>query len=75
MGHRKSNHYRTIHKRVQNRVWQDLPQETRDIIAADDLHTSEAYRWFEAKVEADALRLYEDPNYYSNDLWSFRVSA
>lgn len=70
----KSLHFWNIHKRVALRLWGDLPQGTRDAIASDSWHIGETYKWFESKVLADALRLYEDPEYWANDQWTFRVS-
>jgi hypothetical protein len=61
-----SQHYWRIHARVTRRVWSDLPQHVRDVIAADDAHLSPQFKWFEAKVHADTLRLYEDPAYFDN---------
>lgn len=57
----KTQHYLRIHRRVTRRLWVDLPLRQRDIIAADDLHITEEYKWFAAKVDADTQRLYEDP--------------
>ena len=68
----KTEHFGRIHKRVMLRVRGELSDETRDLITTDELHTTEAYKWFESKVLADATRLYEDPDYYANDKYSFR---
>lgn len=62
----ESSHYRRIHARVSRRLWSDLDTDIRDIIANDPLHLTEAYKWFETKVKADATRLYEDSSYYDN---------
>jgi hypothetical protein len=69
----KTQHYLRIHRRVARRLWTDLSQRQRDIIAADDLHATDEFKWFEAKVNTDALRLYEDPAYYDNQEHTFRI--
>ena len=61
-----SIHEQRIHGRVTKRLWSDLSVHQRDIIAADIAHTSEEFKWFEAKVNADSQRLIEDPTYYDN---------
>lgn len=71
MKNEKTEHFWHIHKKVLLRVWGDLTDDIRNIIVSDDLHISEAYQWFDAKVMADATRLYEDPDYYANDRYSF----
>ena len=69
----KSKHYERIHARVARRLWAYLPLKTRDIIANDVSHATDEFKWFEAKVETDATRLYEDPSYYDNGEFTFRV--
>lgn len=69
----KSKHYEKIHARVTKRLLADLPIRVREIIAADADHETDEYKWFEAKVNTDATRLYEDPDYYDNSEFSFRV--
>jgi hypothetical protein len=68
----KTEHFWRIHQKVMRRVWADLPDDTRDIIANDVDQDSEAFKWFESKVLADATRLYEDPDYFANDTCSFK---
>jgi hypothetical protein len=60
----RTSHYWQIHAKVCKRLWTDLPRQTREIIADDNL--SGAAVWFANKVHADTLRLYEDPEYYLN---------
>lgn len=67
-------HYRRIHGRVAHRVWLDLPQHLRDVIAADVNGETDELKWFESKVTTDAMKLYEDPSYYDNQDYTFRVS-
>lgn len=71
----KTKHFWRIHQRVLRRVWQELPDITRDQIANDVLHDTELYKWFDAKVNSDALRLYEDEAYYDNQEWTFRIPS
>jgi hypothetical protein len=58
--------YWNIHRRVTRRVLLELSPVLREIIANDATHTTPQYQWFEAKINADALRLYEDADYYDN---------
>lgn len=67
-------HYWRIHKRVTLRVWQDTPAKVRDIIASDSAHETQESQWFAKKVDEDARRLFEDPGYYDNDLFTFKVA-
>lgn len=67
-----SLHYLRIHAKVWRRLWSEIPNRLRDIIAADVEHTSDEYQWFESKVADDSRRLYEDENYYSNQPETFR---
>ena len=69
----KSQHYARIHRRVATRLWSDLPQRTRDIIAADSAHETDEFKWFDSKVAMDANKLYQWPEYYDNSEFSFRV--
>lgn len=69
----KSEHYWRIHKRVALRVLSDLSPSQRQMIAHDAEHFSHESQWFKKKVEDDAARLYEDPAYYDNQEFSFRV--
>ena len=69
-----SLHFNRIHARVCRRLWSDIPVRTREIIANDILHESQEYQWFNSKVMTDAIRLWEDPAYYDNSDFSFRVS-
>jgi hypothetical protein len=69
-----SLHYLRIHAKVWRRLWSEIPNRMRDIIAADTEHRTEQYKWFESKVEDDARRLYEDPNYFDNAEYTFRIA-
>jgi hypothetical protein len=69
----KTNHFWRIHQRVMRRMWQDLSTYTQDIIANDVDHTTEEFKWFEAKALADATRLYEDEAYHDNNIWTFKA--
>ena len=71
----KTQHYLRIHRRVCRRAWLELPSNMKHIIANDVNHTSDEYKWFENKVNADTQRLYEDPNYYDNAEYTFRIPA
>lgn len=68
-------HYWRHHARVARRLWSDIPQRLRDTIAADAEHTTEEYKWFAAKVDADSTRLYEDPLHWDNQEFTFQCSA
>jgi hypothetical protein len=65
-------HYWRIHNRVARRILLDTHEVVRHIIAHDAAHETAEYKWFEAKVNADAKRLYEDPSYYDNSVESWR---
>lgn len=69
-----SRHFWRIHARVAKRLWSDIPLHLREVIAADTAHETNAFQWFNNKVHEDAMRLYEDPAYYDNLEFSFRVS-
>jgi hypothetical protein len=66
-------HFWRIHNRVAKRILSDAPDRVRTIIAQDSEHETEEYKWFDAKVNEDAKRLFEDPSYYDNTDFSFRV--
>lgn len=68
----KSMHYWRLHARVTRAIWAKLSIREREIIAADSAHETELYKWYATKVDADTLRLYEDPTYYDNDPSTFR---
>lgn len=70
---RKSKHYWRIHNRVARRILLDTPERIRHIIAHDADHETAEYKWFEAKVNEDATRLFLDSSYYDNSAFSFRV--
>jgi hypothetical protein len=72
---RKPLHYWRIHSRVCRRLWTDISERTRHIIASDSEHETEEYKWFEKKVAEDTQRLFEDPTYYDNAEFSFRVNS
>jgi hypothetical protein len=66
-------HYWRIHNRVARRILLDLPERVRHIIASDSAHETQEYQWFEKKVNEDATRLFEDPSYYDNQEFTFRI--
>ena len=59
-------HYLSIHKKVERALWGDLNSSLRDTIAKDDMHETEAYKWFTNKVNLDATRLFEDAAHWMN---------
>ena len=67
----KSMHFLRIHAAVAKRLWSELTDRVSYAIARDENHESEEFRWFEEKVMRDATHLYEDPNYYRNDPFTF----
>lgn len=68
-------HYLRIQRRVIRRLLLELPPSIRDIIANDVEHKTEQYKWFDKKVKADALRLYEDANYYDNQVHTVLIEG
>lgn len=68
-----SLHYQRIHGLVAQRLWTDLSDRLKFIITRDAEHLTEEYLWFEKKVALDATRLYEDPNWYGNAEYTFRI--
>lgn len=74
MAKRKSLHYWAIHRKVTNREWRNLDQRSRDLIAGDSEHTTQTYKEFENRVNSESERLYNDPNYYMNEPYSFKYS-
>lgn len=69
-----SMHYWRIHAKVTKRLWTDINHRLRDAIAFDVDHSGEEFKWFQAKVDADTQRLYEDPSYFDNEPSSFKYS-
>jgi hypothetical protein len=69
----KPEHFWRIHNRVARRILLDTPESVRHIIAHDASHETAEYQWFEKKVNEDATRLFEDPEYYDNSEFSFRI--
>lgn len=65
-----SNHFLNIHKFVLTRLWDNLSNETREIIAGDP--DSESCKWFTEKVNRDATKLYEDGDYKYNSKETFQ---
>ena len=70
----KTEHFWRIHAKVARRLWLDLSDRERLIIASDADHVSDTFEWFDKKVMADATRLYEDPTYFDNQEFTFRVA-
>jgi hypothetical protein len=68
----RCKHFQRIHGKVAKRLWSDLPIYTREVIASDVDHTTQAFQWFATKVMADATRLFEDADYFDNVEFSFR---
>lgn len=66
-------HYQRIHGLVAARLWSDLSDRLKYIITRDDAHVTEEYLWFAKKTEVDALRLFEDPTWYGNAEYTFRI--
>jgi hypothetical protein len=68
-----SQHYGKIYRRVFEGEWAKLDGRTRDIIAMDvDKDTREARR-FTALINSITERLYNDPEYFFNDPFTFKV--
>lgn len=70
----KSKHYWAIHRKVTDREWRNLDNRSRDLIAGDTEHTSHSFKEFESRVNSETERLYNDPNYYMNEPYSFKYS-
>ena len=70
----KPEHYWRIHARVARRILTDTPERIRHVIANDSEHTTQEYQWFAKKVEEDTARLYLDPNYYDQEVYTWRHS-
>ena len=66
-------HYQRIHRAVAQRLWTDLTDRQRFIIANDVNHVTEEFNWYANKVEKDALRLFEDPTWHGNAEFTFRI--
>jgi hypothetical protein len=67
-------HFWRIHSKVARRIWGDLPDNIRDVIADDSLHTTEEFKWFDNKTMEDSMRLFMDPSYYDNESFTFKNS-
>lgn len=70
----KSQHYWAIHRKVTQREWRNLNGSVRDIIAADAEHKTHTYKEFEKFVNSETERLYNDPEFYMNEPFTFRHS-
>ncbi len=55
----KSEHFWRIHRRVMQRVWGELSDSQRDLIAGDK--TSNEHQWFVTRVNNEAEKVYNDP--------------
>lgn len=67
----KSQHWLKIHRIVLRRMWGNLTNESRDIVASDTLGLSETTKWFNAQVENETNRLYEDGDFSYNNPFTF----
>lgn len=70
----KTQHYWRIHRRVTQRAMRSLSKEEWATIAADSGHETREFRRFEAYVNSETLRLYEDPEFPYNAPETFKVS-
>lgn len=70
----KSLHWLKINRIVQRRMWGNLSDESRDIVASDVFGLSETTKWFNAQVENETNRLYEDSDFSYNNLFTFAYS-
>lgn len=69
----KTMHWQRINRRVVHRLWRDLSEGTRYVIANHP--DSDEAVWFAKKTEGDTQRLYEDPAYYDNQPATFVAST
>lgn len=69
----KTQHYWRIHRRVTERAWKSISIRERDIIAADVNHETNDFKRFEAYVNSETERLYNDENYPYNDNATFKA--
>jgi hypothetical protein len=46
---------------------------TREVIAGDTSHETPEFKWFAKKVDEDTSRLFNDPGYYDNAPYTWRV--
>jgi hypothetical protein len=53
-------------------MWGNLSDESREIVASDTLGLSETLKWFNAQIENETNRLYEDPDFSYNSPYTFQ---
>jgi hypothetical protein len=68
----KTLHYWAVHKKVINRVLKYCDRRVRDIIAADVEQETRETKEFNAFVNSETERLYNDPAFFYNDPYSFK---
>lgn len=70
----KSIHYWTIQRRVVNRFLNNptIGRGRLDVIAADADHSTQIFKDFDKAVTQETERLYNDPEYFFNDPYSFK---
>lgn len=70
----KCEHWFKLNRLVVREVWDNLSIEVRDIIAADALHLTETFKWFNAHCEAETNRLMNDADFRYNNPFSFKAT-
>jgi hypothetical protein len=69
----KTQHYWRIHRKVTQRALRNISREEREILAADVNHETREFKRFEAHVNNETQRLYEDPAFPYNAPETFKV--
>lgn len=68
-------HFWKIHARVCKRIWAELDSSVKAVVAADADHETFEFRSFNRGVDMEAERLFQNPNYFMNDPFTFKYSA
>ena len=68
----KTLHWLKIHRIALRRMWGNLSDESREIVASDTLGLSETLKWFNTQIENETNRLYEDPDFSYNSPYTFQ---
>jgi hypothetical protein len=70
----QTQHYWRIHRRVTQKAWRNMERRERETIAADVNHETYEFKRFEAYVNSETERLYNDESYPYNDPATFKAS-
>lgn len=74
MSEYKTQHYWRIHRKVTQKTLRSLSREERSVIAADSAHETREFKRFEAHINSETEKLYNDSSFPYNAPETFKVS-